>query len=74
MTRGYFETAAKMPGWSGIGRRDGRASKPAGASNSRDVPVLFATLRFIQFAYKYLFIIFILHVLYYQGITEALIV
>ena len=71
---GCFEPAPMMTGWPGTGRRDGRASGPAAASNSRDVPALFAVLCFIQFAYKYLYIIFILHTLYYQGITEALIV
>jgi hypothetical protein len=57
-----------------VERRDGHASGPAAASNSRDVSVLFAALRFTRLDYKYLFVIFILHVIYYKGITEALIV
>jgi hypothetical protein len=72
--QGEAEPASKTTGWSGVERRDGRASGPAAASNSRDVSVVSAALCFTRLAYKYLFVIFILHVLYYKGITEALIV
>ena len=49
----------------------GTAAPPGLRRRPIQGPVLFAALCFTRFAYKYLFI---LHVLYYQGITEALIV